>query len=207
MRQVSSVASGPLDEAPCSVTHYACATLIFGTLSLGFFSYKTESLANQPAGSEAAIDTDCVQTLCRWYKTINNNEKLHFPRRAARKLLICACYPWPSSSSTSITHPNADGLVQCPKHLSNVLTALNFQSSSSAGHLLPSLPGPDALMHSGFSPPPTPSWGQSRIFKMQIGSSHQKASRMTPSWKDGVAINSMWENRGRKRSGGKNISC
>lgn len=55
----------------------------------------------------------------------------------------------------------------CPMHLSNRPTALNHQPRChpNVGHLVSSLPGPNARMHPGSSSPLTPSRAQSGLFK------------------------------------------
>lgn len=140
---------------------------------------KQKNLSNPAAGFEAEIDTGCVQTVYSCHMTMKMKEVLLWSAVSLDMLPgnhgFLYVHPWPSYSSTSIAHPNEVGLGWCPTHLSNMPTALNLQSSCHPiiGHLLSSLPGPNARMHPDSSSPQTPSWDQSRMFKLQIWPSHR----------------------------------
>lgn len=60
-----------LNKALHSVTSYTCATFNSTALSL-----EIENLSNPPAGFEAEMDTDCVQTFYNWQTTMKMKEML-----------------------------------------------------------------------------------------------------------------------------------
>lgn len=160
---------------------------------LGFLQPWNRKLSNPPAGFEAKIDTDHVQTLCDLYKTTNVKEAL-----PGNHWLIQAWRPWPPRSGTSTAHPNEVQPLHHPKEISNIPEVLGLQPSSPHPSIVSSRISLTRSPRCALAPPHpwlTPSWARAGCSKCKADQVIQKDTQLEGWSHHKPNVGKPWEER------------